>query len=117
MSWSCDRFDGNIWRPKESETWAVPLPDWVMRELRGLLRRTRLVFAPSGRAFHPDSVSQAFDKVLKKVAADLTLHDLRHTFITDAMERGIPAARVQQLAGHKLLSNKHVGKENRQTET
>ncbi len=101
---AADRFHGNVWRPKEGEARAVPLPAWVLAELRALPRNGRLVFAPEGRPFHPDAISQACQKVLHQVAPDLTLHDLRHTCITHAMEAGIPSARVQRLAGHRLLS-------------
>jgi integrase len=99
-----DDFSGGIWRPKEGDARAVPLPTWVMNELHSVPRSSRLVFSLNGRAFYPSSISLAFKKVLRKVAPDLNLHALRHTFVTEAMERGIPSARVQRLAGHKLLS-------------
>ncbi len=99
-----DEFSGGIWRPKEGDARAVPLPAWVMDELRSVPRSGRLIFSQNGRAFYPSSISLAFKRVLGKVTPDLNLHALRHTFVTEAMERGIPPARVQRLAGHKLLS-------------
>jgi integrase len=99
-----DTFDGDTWRPKEGDARAVPLPKWVMDEIRIMPKNGGLVFTDGSRAFYSSSVTRAFKHLLRKVAPDLTLHDLRHTFITEAMEKGIPPARVQRLAGHKLLS-------------
>jgi len=99
-----DKFDQNTWRPKEGDARAVPLPKWVMEDLRAMPRTSRLVFSEHGRAFFPSTITRAFKRILKKVAPELTLHDLRHTYITEQMENGVPPARVQRLAGHKLLS-------------
>ncbi|MDQ7839411.1 MAG: tyrosine-type recombinase/integrase [bacterium] len=99
-----DEFDQDTWRPKERDARAVPLPKWVMEELRTMPRTSRLVFSEHGRAFLPSTITRAFKRILKKVAPELTLHDLRHTYITEQMENGVPPARVQRLAGHKLLS-------------
>ncbi|MDR7434028.1 MAG: site-specific integrase [Armatimonadota bacterium] len=100
-----DRLRGNIWRPKEGEARAVvTIPSWVLEELRKLPQRGKLVFAPGGKALNKDVVGQTFKKILSQVSPDLTLHDLRHTYITELMEKGVPPAKVQRLAGHKLLS-------------
>jgi integrase len=62
--------------------------------------------------FHADSLSQALEKLLKALNQGLSLHSLRHTFVTWRLEMGDPLVRVQSLTGHAdadtLLRYAHV---------
>lgn len=99
-----DRLDGNIWRPKEGDARSVPVPRWVLEELSKGRGEGRLVFSRNGRVLSKSEVTYAFNRVLRQISPDLTLHDLRHTYVTELMEKGVAPARVQKLAGHKILS-------------
>jgi len=73
----------------------VPIPDWVFP-------------APQGGAWD----EHGFDKRWRKVRASaalkgvrgLPLHCLRHTFISWALERGVPAKRVAEWVGASVLT-------------
>jgi site-specific recombinase XerD len=53
-----------------------------------------------------DGVGHAFRKLVKKsgLPDTITLHSLRHTYITHLMEAGVNPRRVQELAGHGDMS-------------
>jgi integrase/recombinase XerD len=54
----------------------------------------------------PESISRAFKKFIRalKLSEVLTLHSLRHTYISYLLEKGIPAKRVKERAGHFSLA-------------
>jgi site-specific recombinase XerD len=54
----------------------------------------------------PSSITHAFKKVLKHLhlSEALTLHSLRHTYITYLLQAGIPPKRVKEHAGHFSLT-------------
>lgn len=54
----------------------------------------------------PRSMSRAFDSLVKRaeLPKNLSLHMLRHTYITHLLENGVSLRRVQYLAGHARLS-------------
>jgi site-specific recombinase XerD len=50
------------------------------------------------------SVRQAFEKVIKKTGIkDFRFHDLRHTFATRLVQRGVDLYKVKELLGHKSI--------------
>lgn len=55
---------------------------------------------------NPDAMSRAFRRIRDKAGLpqSLTLHTLRHTYITHLIERGVNLKRVQYLAGHARIS-------------
>ena len=58
-----------------------------------------------GQWLHPDAVSEMFLRRGRKYgAARLTLHGLRHTWATLALERGIHPRVVQERFGHSTIS-------------
>lgn len=102
-----DRFHRDTWTPKAQEARVVvvqPWHQWAMEELRRWEPRGhRLLFADrAGRALDRNVVSRAFNRLLQRIAPDLTLHSLRHTYITELLEHGVPHARVRLLAGHRV---------------
>lgn len=50
-----------------------------------------------------DSLSRAFRMALKRTNNRGTLHDLRHTFISHLVMKGVPLRTVQVLAGHATI--------------
>ena len=66
--------------------------------------------APAGYVFSPLTdrsapfsryyFSEVVGRALKPLSPELTLHSLRHTFVTWRLEMGDPIVRVQRLRGH-----------------
>lgn len=54
----------------------------------------------------PSSISHAFKKIIRglDLAEALTLHSLRHTYISYLLEKGAPTKKVQEHAGHFSLA-------------
>ncbi len=82
-------------------------PEWIA---------TGLVFTmPTGEAWHPDSISQAFERLVtpysKKRAAELLLirprirfHDLRHTHASHLLAAGVNVKVVSDRLGHASVA-------------
>ncbi len=64
------------------------------------------VFArPSGHPLHPDSFSQAFERLITKLDLPrIRLHDLRHTHATLLLKAGIPVKVVSERLGHASVA-------------
>jgi integrase len=61
-----------------------------------------VVAKENGEPIHPQSFSQAFDRLVKR--ADLRrirLHDLRHTHATIAVKAGVPVKVISERLGHE----------------
>ncbi len=53
---------------------------------------------------HPDSISQAFDRVCESSGiTGLTFHDLRHEATSRLFEKGLNPMQVAAITGHKTL--------------
>src|SRR5262249_38803856 len=68
---------------------------------------TGLVFRNSrGGAWLRNLVSRRLKKLRPKFGLDdgVVFYSLRHLFITDALERGVPIATVAELVGHRDLT-------------
>ncbi|MEU8974840.1 site-specific integrase [Streptomyces monashensis] len=65
-----------------------------------------LVFTwQDGRAYHPQYLSQAFDRLIKRVnMPPIRLHDLRHCAATLSLAAGIHMKKIQALLGHSRYS-------------
>lgn len=68
-------------------------------------KKGRFIFGGDKPLMKPDGVTHAFRRLADKVGLprSVTLHSLRHTYITHLMEKGINPRRVQELAGHKTF--------------
>ena len=53
----------------------------------------------------PDAITRAFSRAISgNLPAGITLHSMRHTFITYLLKSGVDLKKVQSTAGHKKLS-------------
>ena len=89
----------------------------VMREHRRRMLEERMLVGPDfddqglvfhqpdGSWLHPDAVSEMFLRRVRRYGLQrLTLHGLRHTWATLALERGIHPRVVQERFGHSTIS-------------
>ena len=55
----------------------------------------------TGEMYHPDSVVNIHKKILKDAGLEhLRFHDLRHTFVTLALQNGVDVKTVSSMLGH-----------------
>ena len=116
LEWTCYR-EGNLFlRDSKTGPRTVWLSSAAREVLDSLPRRTRWVF-PSARADRPEPL-HAIDGFWSRIRAeadlrDVRLHDLRHTYASQALLRGVPLPVVARLLGHKqprmTLRYAHVG--------
>lgn len=89
----------------------------VLREHRHRMRQERLLVGadfndvdlvfhqPDGSWLHPEAVSEAFLRRVRRYDLPrITLHGLRHTWATLALERGIHSRVVQERLGHSTIA-------------
>lgn len=101
--------DWGSWRPKSGDQRAVPMTDKVRELLGSMPRYGQWVFcAPPTRRF-PSKDRQISERraltalqktVLPKLNLAGKLHTFRHTYISQALTRGVPEAVVRQWVGH-----------------
>jgi integrase len=97
------------------------LPEDTIRELKTHRKRQaqeklllgeayqdhNLVFCTEkGTPLDPRNFTRHFKRLLKKAGlpTDIRLHDLRHTYATLLLKRGVPAKIVQELLGHSSIT-------------
>jgi integrase len=96
------------WKPKTGDQRAVPLTPTAAGVLAGLPRRFRWVVTlpPSarcreaGRPWTERRLLAALKRVLAAVGLPGKLHTFRHTFISNALVKGVPVAVVKEWVGH-----------------
>ena len=55
----------------------------------------------TGTMFDPDSFRHTHEKILKAIGAEhIRFHDLRHSYATRCVERGVDVKSVSELLGH-----------------
>ncbi|MDZ4683446.1 MAG: site-specific integrase [Planctomycetaceae bacterium] len=96
------------WKPKSGDQRTVPMTERLAGVLKALPRQGRWVFTAPATAKHPSADRQiserrslqALKPVLKKVELEGHLHTFRHTYISQALMRGVPEPVVRQWVGH-----------------
>lgn len=66
----------------------------------------RFLFGQDKPIMAPDGITHGFKKIVRNsgLSETITLHSLRHTYITHLLESGVNPRRVQALAGHSSFS-------------
>lgn len=103
--------------PKSHQARVIDLDPATVEQLRGHRRAQQLerahwgsdycdkdlvVAKENGEPIHPDSFSQAFERMVRKAGLRrIRLHDLRHTHATLAVKAGVPVKVVSERLGHE----------------
>lgn len=75
----------------EREDWGTEYASWDL-----------VVAKENGEPIHPDSFSQAFERLVKNAGLRrIRLHDLRHTHATLAVKAGVPVKVISERLGHE----------------
>jgi len=96
------------WNTKTGRARTVGMAEQIDSILRSLPRSGRFVF-DNGRdnpMITAGSLSRSFHRLRKKaeLPSQITLHSLRHTYISHLLRAGIDIRRVQELAGHERIT-------------
>ena len=84
---------------------AAQLEEKMLRKKTGYADSGLVFRREDGRGYHPDYVSQTFERaVTKSKQPRIRLHDLRHTHATLALQAGIHPKVVQERLGHANIS-------------
>ncbi len=89
-----DELKDNIWQPKTGSTRVIFIEDpiWqekVIQRIRNVPKVGRFVFSPENKTINKYVIDSAYnDRLFKK--KDISLHCLRHTFISWRIECGDP---------------------------
>jgi len=90
---------------KNKDNLGIPLTDVAyntIRELQRVQSISHYVFHDNGKKLYSMKVQRAFKKALKLAKIeDFHFHDLRHTFASKCVQRGVALYAVQKLLGHK----------------
>lgn len=107
LTWDdVDQVDGVLWvRGKGDRDRVVP----ISRQLRPILAAHDGSAGPVlGRRMTAQRVSQLGNEHLRRVGADCTMHQLRHSFATRLLRIAGDVAVVQQALGHASLSTTQI---------
>ncbi|MDB5307239.1 MAG: hypothetical protein JWO38_1441 [Gemmataceae bacterium] len=96
------------WKPKTGDQRAVPLSPTSRRVLEDLPKRWEWVVTMPGSKYHPRPGRQwterrllsALKRVLEQLGLPGKLHTFRHSFISNALLKGVPVAVVREWVGH-----------------
>lgn len=94
------------WTTKSRQARVVGIGQRLLPVIEALPRQGVHLFGGDAPLCGPDSMSRVF-RLLRDRAGlpgDITLHSLRHTYITHLLDRGVPLRRVQYLAGHARIT-------------
>lgn len=100
------KIEKDGFRPKPGSARVIGLSKKLANIFKGLPRGGRFVFGGDRPLMAADGVGHAFKKLVRRAGLpeSITLHSLRHSYITHLMEAGVNPRRVQELAGHQDMS-------------
>ena len=131
LKWDAFQKDGTLEVPTQKTGAVVHIPSASLLADLGRQKKRGYIVPSMARAYLKSTggasakVTQLFEAAgiathvkkagWKRQRAEVSFHSLRHTFVTRALESGIPQAVVQALVGHtnKLMTEKytHIGNE------
>jgi integrase len=113
LAWTDINFTAGIikvsakpgFQPKTWEEREIEVPSDLLNMLRGILRRSHLVFANSHRNKYTHAWDDCQSIAEKAGIADAHPHKFRATYATKLLQSGVDLKTVQKLLGHKNLES------------
>lgn len=116
LTWDDVDFDHGVlrirpkdgWKPKTGDQRVVPIQPVVRKLLLGLPRRCPWVLTSASSSRYPQGdhqiserrLLQYLKRILKRLGLPGHVHTFRHSFISDALTKGIPEAVLRSWVGH-----------------
>jgi len=89
------------WQTKTGNTREIPIGDDLLSLLKKLPRKSEYVFVNTNDRKYQHHLTERVKRLGKRIGLpDLTLHTLRHTFISHLVMSGVDLVTVKELAGH-----------------
>lgn len=114
-------YKGNVTTPKSNRLRTVPLSDVAIDALQrqksaSFMRGRDWVFYDDEGFFGTQRINDGFRRIIRKAGVKrIRIHDMRHTFATKAVRRGVPIEVLQQWLGHSdirvTMRYAHVGQQ------
>ena len=86
-------------RTKSGKSRGVPLNPSALEALSQFTQGDGYIFP----RMHPRSLSRCFEKACERAGLRGSIHDLRHTFCTWLVLKGVHPRKIQSLAGHSVM--------------
>ncbi len=105
LTWDCVDWKNEVIRMKNLKTKKpkfVPLTPALKTVLTKMQQYTQVGYVFP--RWHPSTVSHKFKKYARMAGLDCRFHDLRHTYATYLVIKGVPINVVKELVGHTNLS-------------
>ncbi|HEQ59996.1 MAG TPA: DUF4102 domain-containing protein, partial [Firmicutes bacterium] len=107
VRWDDIDFEGRallVPKPKGGRAFHLPLSNYLLELLEGrkACELTNTVYPDSSFVFPADSKTGYISEPKVKLSVPFKIHGLRHTFITQAYQLGIPEPIVQVLVNHSV---------------
>ena len=91
---------------KNGERREIPINQTLRQALQGIVRRLNSPYVfVDGEGQRYLDIKRSFHSALRKAGIkDFTFHDLRHTFASQLVMKGVDIATIKELLGHKTLT-------------
>ena len=93
-------------KTKNGERREIPINDTLFNALSGIPRHFKCDYVQHTQTLKPFyDLKKAFQTALKKrTLSTFHFHDLRHTFASQLVMKGVDLATIQKLLGHKTIN-------------
>ena len=88
--------DAMVWKVKRGNTWCVA---WRERDKRFEIGKRQ----QPRRDFPGGTVDCPVDAIWRKYESRVTIHTLRHSFVTNLLRAGVPISKVSKWCGHSSI--------------